>query len=170
MRRSPHALLSLAQSSAPELAFRACPIASAVQTRWAPAPSVRLAGLILFVLTLKQGQYGYQFRQLAWSHLIVFFTLLPSSFFVPLIFEGLIWFFLPLLLIIVNDIMAYLAGAPGRTPTGRPLHGHAWRGWWHKDPASLSVCGRQAYINARKAGIEGVCPTSRCSVLPDERT
>jgi Cytidylyltransferase family len=63
------------------------------------------------VLTLQQGRYGYQFRQLAWVHLIVFFTVVPSSFFVPLIFEGLIWFFLPLSLIIVNDIMAYLAGA-----------------------------------------------------------
>ncbi len=39
---------------------------------------------------------------------------LPSSFFVSLLFEGLIWFLLPTALVIVNDIMAYLAGAaPG---------------------------------------------------------
>jgi CDP-diglyceride synthetase len=69
------------------------------------------AGVVLFVLTLQQGQYAYQFRQFAWTHLIVFFTVVPSSFFVPLMFEGLVWFFLPCGLIIVNDIMAYLAGA-----------------------------------------------------------
>lgn len=36
---------------------------------------------------------------------------LPSSFFVSLLFEGIIWFLLPTTLVIVNDIMAYLAGA-----------------------------------------------------------
>jgi hypothetical protein len=35
---------------------------------------------------------------------------MPSSFFVSLLFEGLIWFLLPTALVIVNDIMAYLAG------------------------------------------------------------
>lgn len=83
------------------------------------------AGLVLFVLTLQQGQYSYQFRQLAWSHLIVFFVVLPTSFLVPLAFEGLMWFYLPCGLVIVNDIMAYLAGAlhprpspPTATPSG----------------------------------------------------
>ena len=70
----------------------------------------RRAALVLFILTLKPDKYRYQFRQLAWTHLIVFFTAVPSSFFVPLMFEGLAWFFLPSGLIIVNDIMAYLAG------------------------------------------------------------
>jgi hypothetical protein len=72
------------------------------------------AALVLFVLTLQKDQYGYQFKQLACTHLIVFFTIVPSSFFVPLMFEGLVWFFLPCGLIIVNDIMAYLAGALSR--------------------------------------------------------
>jgi CDP-diglyceride synthetase len=70
----------------------------------------RPAALVLFILTLVKDKYRYQFRQLAWTHLIVFFTVVPSSFFVPLIFEGLAWLFLPSALIIVNDIMAYLAG------------------------------------------------------------
>lgn len=87
-------------------ALSAAPRPIAMLTR--PA---RSAALVLFVLTLQKDQYGYQFRQLAWTHLIVFFTVVPSSFFVPLIFEGLIWFCLPCALIIVNDIMAYLAGA-----------------------------------------------------------
>ena len=69
---------------------------------------------MLFILTLQQDKYYYQFRQLAWTHLITFFIVVPSSFLVPMLFEGLAWFFLPSGLIIVNDIMAYLAGVLGR--------------------------------------------------------
>lgn len=35
---------------------------------------------------------------------------IPSSFFVSLLFEGIIWFLLPTGLVIINDIAAYLAG------------------------------------------------------------
>ena len=34
----------------------------------------------------------------------------PTSFFIPSIFNGIIWYLLPAMLIIVNDIFAYLAG------------------------------------------------------------
>jgi CDP-diglyceride synthetase len=54
--------------------------------------------------------YLYQFGQYAWTHMILMIIFVPSSFFVSNIFEGLIWFLLPCCLIIVNDIMAYLAG------------------------------------------------------------
>eukprot|EP00892_Ulva_mutabilis_P008468 jgi/Ulvmu1/5994/UM026_0118.1 len=87
-------------------------------------------GFVLFVLTLQQGQYSYQFRQLAWTHLIVFFVVLPTSFLVPLAFEGLVWFFLPCGLIIVNDIMAYLAGKfCGRTPLIKLSPKKTWEGF-----------------------------------------
>ena len=45
--------------------------------------------------------------------MILLVVFVPSSFFVSNIFEGLIWFLLPSCLIIVNDIMAYLAGGGG---------------------------------------------------------
>ena len=66
-----------------------------------------------FVLSLKRGMYVYQFGQYAWTHMILLTVFVPSSFFVSNIFEGLIWFLLPSALIIVNDIMAYLAGGGG---------------------------------------------------------
>jgi hypothetical protein len=56
--------------------------------------------------------YMYQFGQYAWTHMILLTVFVPSSFFVSNVFEGLIWFLLPCALIIVNDIMAYLAGGP----------------------------------------------------------
>lgn len=52
----------------------------------------------------------YQFGQYAWTHLILLFVFIPSSFFVSNIFDGIIWFLLPCSLVIANDIFAYLAG------------------------------------------------------------
>lgn len=54
----------------------------------------------------------YQFKQFAWTHMIVLFTAVPTSLYVPLVYEGLMWFLMPIAFIIINDIMAYLAGAP----------------------------------------------------------
>ena len=68
------------------------------------------SGFIAFVLQLEKDFYSYQFRQFAWTHMILTIILIPSSFFVSNIFEGLIWFLLPTSLVIVNDIFAYLAG------------------------------------------------------------
>ena len=72
-------------------------------------PALR-AGWVAFILKLKKGYYLYQFGQFAWTHLILLFVFVPSSFFVANIFDGIIWFLLPCSLVIINDIGAYLAG------------------------------------------------------------
>ena len=72
-----------------------------------------------FILKLKKGYYLYQFGQFAWTHLILLFVFVPSSFFVANIFDGIIWFLLPCSLVIINDIGAYLAG---RGTHFAPLH------------------------------------------------
>eukprot|EP00877_Chromochloris_zofingiensis_P000099 jgi/Chrzof1/1008/Cz01g36190.t1_CDS[v5.2] len=74
--------------------------------------------------------YLYQFGQYAWTHMILMVIFVPSSFFVSNIFEGLIWFLLPCFLIIVNDIMAYLAGFFfGRTPLIKLSPKKTWEGF-----------------------------------------
>lgn len=88
------------------------------------------AGFVSFVLTLKKGRYTYQFGQYAWTHMILMVVFLPSSFFVSLLFEGIIWFLLPTALVIVNDIMAYLAGFFwGRTPLIKLSPKKTWEGF-----------------------------------------
>lgn len=52
----------------------------------------------------------YQFGQYAWTHMILMVTTVPSSFFVANVFCGIIWYVLPVILIVANDIFAYLAG------------------------------------------------------------
>ena len=63
-----------------------------------------------FVLSLKRGYLKYQFRLFGW---IVLATLLVSYqgwLLIHNIFEGLAWYLIPSLLIIVNDIFAYIFG------------------------------------------------------------
>ncbi|GBF97085.1 phosphatidate cytidylyltransferase [Raphidocelis subcapitata] len=89
-----------------------------------------MTGFMAFVLSLKRGMYGYQFGQYAWTHMILLTVFVPSSFFVSNIFEGLVWFLLPSALIIVNDIMAYLAGFFfGRTPLIKLSPKKTWEGF-----------------------------------------
>ena len=103
------------------------------------------AGFVGFVLRLEKGYYLYQFQQYAWTHLILLFVFIPSSFFVSNIFDGIIWFLLPCSLVIANDIFAYLAGAPAL-----PLS-HALL----ISPPESSVLGLQGELDCM--GEEGHC-------------
>lgn len=72
--------------------------------------SLFIVGFLVFVLSLKQGFLKYQFRLFGW---IVIATLLcsTSSWLICFnIYEGLIYFVVPAMLIVVNDIFAYLFG------------------------------------------------------------
>lgn len=71
-------------------------------------------GFVSFVLSLKKGMYMYQFSQFAWTHTIILTVIIPSSFIISNIFEGIIWWVLPSMLVIANDICAYLAGGGAR--------------------------------------------------------
>ena len=65
----------------------------------------------MFVLSLRKKMYLYQFGQFAWTHTIIMVVIVPSSFIVANLFEGILWWVLPASLVVANDICAYLAGA-----------------------------------------------------------
>ncbi|EIE23739.1 phosphatidate cytidylyltransferase [Coccomyxa subellipsoidea C-169] len=89
------------------------------------------AGFVSFVLKLEKGCYLYQFGNYAWTHLILLFVFIPSSFFVSNIFDGIIWFLLPCSLVIANDIFAYLSGFFfGRTPLIKLSPKKTWEGFF----------------------------------------
>ena len=67
-------------------------------------------GLVCFVLNLKEGHYKFQFSQLSLTVMSLLFIIVQSHFVVKNIREGLIWFVVPTLLVITNDITAYLIG------------------------------------------------------------
>jgi len=84
-----------------------------------------LVGFILFINSLTKGYFRYQFRTFAFIHVVLFFFGLSSSMILANIFNGLVWynkllifrFILPAILVICNDISAYLFGRMfGKTP------------------------------------------------------
>lgn len=73
-------------------------------------------GLVTFVLNLKEGHYKFQFSQLSLTIMSLLFIVVQSHFVVKNIKEGLVWFVIPSLLVIANDVFAYLIGKSiGRT-------------------------------------------------------
>uniref|UniRef100_A0A7S0R2F3 Phosphatidate cytidylyltransferase n=1 Tax=Chlamydomonas leiostraca TaxID=1034604 RepID=A0A7S0R2F3_9CHLO len=92
--------------------------------------SLYMGGFVAFVLSLKKGMYLYQFSQFAWTHTIVLVVIVPSSFLVANLFEGIIWWMLPAMLVVSNDIFAYIAGFFwGRTPLIRLSPKKTWEGF-----------------------------------------
>ncbi|EEP78413.1 phosphatidate cytidylyltransferase [Uncinocarpus reesii 1704] len=75
-----------------------------------------LIGFVFFVGSLQKGHYKFQFTQFAWTHMALFLIVVQAHFIMNNIFEGMIWFFLPVSLVITNDIFAYVCGITfGRT-------------------------------------------------------
>lgn len=71
---------------------------------------------MFFVASLKKGHYKFQFTQFATTHVALYLVVLQSHFIINNVFEGMIWFFLPVSLVITNDIFAYICGITfGRT-------------------------------------------------------
>lgn len=67
-------------------------------------------GFLAFVLTLKKGCYRYQFKRFGWTHIACFMLIAPSSAVIGNLYQGYIWFAVPILLIIANDTFAYIFG------------------------------------------------------------
>jgi len=68
------------------------------------------AGFVAFVLTLKKTYYLKQFTLFGYTHLALLLIVTQSNLMIQNVFDGLIWFLLPVSLIICNDIMAYMFG------------------------------------------------------------
>lgn len=77
---------------------------------------ILLVGFVFFVASLQKGHYKFQFTQFAWTHMALYLIVVQAHFIMNNIFEGMIWFFLPVSLVITNDIFAYVCGITfGRT-------------------------------------------------------
>ncbi|PVI01846.1 phosphatidate cytidylyltransferase [Periconia macrospinosa] len=89
-----------------------------------------MIGFVFFVSSLQKGHYKFQFSQFAWSHMALFLIVGQAHFVINNIFEGFIWFFLPVSMVITNDIFAYLCGITfGRTPLIKISPKKTWEGF-----------------------------------------
>ncbi len=79
--------------------------------------SMYVVGFVWFVLSLVKRYYMRQFSLFAWTHVALLIVVTQSYLIIQNMFEGLIWFILPILMVVINDVMAYMFGFFfGRTP------------------------------------------------------
>jgi len=65
---------------------------------------------VAFVLSLRFGHLKEQFKSFAWTHMILLVVMLQVNLWEHTLFKGLFWFVLPALLVISNDVFAYVFG------------------------------------------------------------
>nr|XP_009674885.1 PREDICTED: phosphatidate cytidylyltransferase 1 [Struthio camelus australis] len=89
-----------------------------------------LAGFCMFVLSLVKKHYRLQFYMFAWTHVTLLITVTQSHLVIQNLFEGMIWFLVPISSVICNDITAYIFGFFfGRTPLIKLSPKKTWEGF-----------------------------------------
>ncbi|XP_028661444.1 phosphatidate cytidylyltransferase 1 [Erpetoichthys calabaricus] len=89
-----------------------------------------LTGFCMFVLSLVKKHYRLQFYMFAWTHVTLLIVVTQSHLVIQNLFEGMIWFIVPISIVICNDIMAYLFGFFfGRTPLIKLSPKKTWEGF-----------------------------------------
>ncbi|KAK6492521.1 phosphatidate cytidylyltransferase 1-like [Huso huso] len=89
-----------------------------------------LSGFCMFVLSLVKKHYRLQFYMFAWTHVTLLIVVSQSHLVIQNLFEGLIWFIVPISTVICNDITAYICGFFfGRTPLIKLSPKKTWEGF-----------------------------------------
>ncbi|XP_015912789.1 phosphatidate cytidylyltransferase, photoreceptor-specific isoform X2 [Parasteatoda tepidariorum] len=92
--------------------------------------SLYITGFVWFVLSLVKKYYMKQFSLFAWTHVTLLIVVTQSYFIMQNLFEGLIWFIVPVSMIICNDVMAYMFGFFfGKTPLIKLSPKKTWEGF-----------------------------------------
>jgi len=65
---------------------------------------------ILTIATMREGHIKFQLNQLSWTIVVICLTVGQLKYIMHNIFNGLFWFALPVLLVVTNDVMAYVCG------------------------------------------------------------
>ncbi|BAM42512.1 phosphatidate cytidylyltransferase [Theileria orientalis strain Shintoku] len=76
-----------------------------------------VAGVIKFVVSIERGRYKQYFLKLAMIVISLLYVVCQGLMVITNIYYGLVWFLCPLVMVIVNDVLAYLFGrSVGRRP------------------------------------------------------
>lgn len=71
-----------------------------------------------------------QFSLFAWTHVALLIVVTQSYLIIQNIFEGMIWFIVPVMMIVCNDVMAYMFGFFfGKTPLIKLSPKKTWEGF-----------------------------------------
>lgn len=89
-----------------------------------------ILGFVWFVLSLVKKYYMRQFSLFAWTHVALLIVVTQSYLIIQNMFEGLIWFIMPIMMVVINDVMAYMFGFFfGRTPLIQLSPKKTWEGF-----------------------------------------
>ena len=106
-----------------------------------------ILGFVWFVLSLVKKYYLRQFSLFAWTHVALLCVVTQSYLIIQNMFEGLIWFIMPIMMVIINDIMAYMFGfTMGRTPLIKLSPKKTWEGFIGGGIATVFMSLGLAYL------------------------
>jgi phosphatidate cytidylyltransferase len=123
------------------------------------------SGLVVFVLSLRRFTLRYQFQQLSWALVTLLICVIQGMAYLANIYNGLVWFLLPTLLVTTNDIFAYFFGFfLGRTPLIKLSPKKTWEGF-----IGGSICTLIAAVALCEAFERSpffMCPQADISMIP----
>ena len=98
-----------------------------------------------------------QFSLFAWTHVALLIVVTQSYLIIQNMFEGLIWFILPIMMVVINDIMAYMFGFfLGRTPLIKLSPKKTWEGYLGGGVATVIMSMMLAHYLCKSLYL--VCP------------
>lgn len=123
-------------------------------------------GIFSFIHSLTKGNYRYHFRQLAYVHVVLLMLGVCSMLMINNIFNGLIWFVLPVQLIIINQIATKISDELfGQTKlASRKTSPQTLEGFVVGLIITLLLCFVLSEIMVRFDVF--LCPVQRINVLP----
>ena len=122
-------------------------------------------GFMLFLNSLTKGYYRYQFRQFAYIHIIFMIFGYFSSMIISNIFNGNIWFLLPVSCVVINDISAYFWGRRfGKHSLSSLSPKKTWEGFIGAFFSTLLWCYLYTKLLSRYEMF--LCPVEKLTLMP----
>ena len=123
------------------------------------------SGLVVFVLSLRRFTLRYQFQQLSWALVTLLICVIQGMAYLANIYNGLVWFLLPTLLVTTNDIFAYFFGFfLGRTPLIKLSPKKTWEGFIGGSVCTLVAAVALCEVFERYPFF--MCPQADISLIP----
>jgi len=128
------------------------------------------ATFVLTISTMQVGHIKFQLNQLCWTIVVLCMTVGQLKYIMHNILNGLFWFVFPILLVVVNDIMAYVFG---RTCGRKFIHrsfisfspNKTWEGFIGGGICTVAVSWYIARTLAQQSWM--VCPTNEFRWSPE---
>jgi len=122
-------------------------------------------GFVTFILSLEKSTYKYQFTQFGWTHITLLLVVVSASCMIKNMFEGMVWFFIPVCLVIWNDVYAYVFGRFwGKTPLIKLSPKKTWEGFIGGFVTTIIFGMWAAYLIPMFN--EMICPQDELTVQP----